>query len=31
MRDIGERYVTGYKPRNFCDAISEAPFTDTKE
>jgi hypothetical protein len=31
MRDIGERYVTGYKPRNFCDAISEAPFADTEE
>src|SRR5215475_10486575 len=31
MRDIAERYVTGYKPRNFCDAISETPFADTKE
>jgi len=31
MRDIGQRYVTGYQPRNFCDAISEAPFADTKE
>lgn len=30
MRDIGERYVTGYKPRNFCDAISEAPFAEIK-
>ena len=28
MRDIGERYVPGYRPRNFCDLISEKPFSD---
>jgi len=28
MRDIGERYVPGFHPRNFCDAISQAPFEE---
>ena len=28
MRDVGERYVPGYRPRNFCDAIVKAPFSD---
>ena len=28
MRDIGERYVSGYHARNFCDLIAAAPFSD---
>jgi hypothetical protein len=28
MRDIGERYVSGYQARNFCDVLVEAPFPD---
>ena len=28
MRDIGERYVEGYHPRNFCDLIAAAPFRE---
>lgn len=28
MRDIGERYVEGYHPRNFCDLIASAPFPE---
>jgi hypothetical protein len=26
MRDIGERYVPDFHPRNICDAIQKAPF-----
>lgn len=26
MRDIGERYVPNFHPRNICDAIQKAPF-----
>jgi hypothetical protein len=26
MRDIGERYVPGFHPRNFCDRLARAPF-----
>jgi hypothetical protein len=28
MRDIRERYVPEFHPRNFCDRITEAPFTE---
>lgn len=28
MRDIGERYVPDFHPRNICDAINEAPFDE---
>jgi hypothetical protein len=28
MRDIGERYVPGFRVRNVCDAIEEAPFSE---
>jgi hypothetical protein len=28
MRDIGERYVQGFHPRNFCDLVVEAPFSE---
>jgi len=28
MRDIRERYVPEFHPRNFCDRIAEAPFTE---
>ena len=28
MRDIGERYVPDFVPRNICDAINEAPFEE---
>ncbi|MBV9182528.1 MAG: HD domain-containing protein [Acidobacteria bacterium] len=28
MRDIGERYVSEYRPKNFCDAIETAPFRE---
>ena len=26
MRDIGERYVSDYHPRNFCDLMQKSPF-----
>jgi HD domain len=28
MRDIGERYVPSYHPRNFCDLVAQAPFDE---
>jgi hypothetical protein len=28
MRDIGDRYVPDFRPRNICDAINEAPFEE---
>jgi hypothetical protein len=28
MRDIAERYVADYHPRNFCDVIEKAPFQE---
>jgi len=28
MRDVAERYVPNYHPRNFCDFIDKAPFTE---
>jgi hypothetical protein len=28
MRDIGERCVPGFHPRNFCDAVAQAPFDE---
>jgi hypothetical protein len=28
MRDIGERYVADFHPRNICDAIEESPFSE---
>jgi hypothetical protein len=28
MRDIRERYVPEFQPRNFCDRVVEAPFTE---
>ena len=28
MRDIGERYVADFKPRNFCDLMDKAPFAE---
>jgi hypothetical protein len=28
VRDIGERYVPGFSPRNFCDLIAQAPFEE---
>jgi HD domain-containing protein len=28
MRDIRERYVPEFHPRNFCDRVVEAPFTE---
>lgn len=28
MRDVGERYVPGFKPRNFCDFVIQAPFEE---
>jgi hypothetical protein len=28
MRDIRERYVPDFHPRNFCDRIAEAPFAE---
>jgi hypothetical protein len=28
MRDIGERRVEGFHPRNFCDLIEQAPFAE---
>jgi hypothetical protein len=28
MRDIGERYVPDFRPRNFCDLVEQAPFSE---
>lgn len=28
MRDIGERYVRDFHPRNFCDLLVQAPFSE---
>jgi hypothetical protein len=28
VRDIGERYVSGFRPANICDAIEQAPFRE---
>ena len=28
MRDIGERHVENFHPRNFCDLIEQAPFSE---
>lgn len=28
MRDIGERYVPNFHPRNFCDLMEKAPFAE---
>jgi hypothetical protein len=28
MRDIGERYVPDFRPRNFCDLVAQAPFSE---
>jgi hypothetical protein len=28
MRDVGERYVPDFHPRNICDAITQAPFDE---
>jgi len=28
MRDVGERYVPEFHPRNFCDLVAQAPFED---
>lgn len=28
MCDIGERYVQDFHPRNFCDLLAQAPFSD---
>jgi hypothetical protein len=28
MRDVGERYVPNFHPRNFCDAVAKAPFSE---
>jgi len=28
MRDVGERYVPEFRPRNFCDAVVQAPFAE---
>jgi HD domain-containing protein len=28
MRDIGERYVSEFHPRNFCDLVLQAPFSE---
>ncbi len=28
MRDIGERFVHGFHPRNFCDSVEGAPFPE---
>lgn len=28
MRDVGERYVTNFHPRNFCDLVLQAPFLE---
>lgn len=28
MRDVGERYVPEFHPRNFCDLVAQAPFEE---
>jgi hypothetical protein len=28
MRDVGERYVPGFHPRNLCDSVAQAPFEE---
>jgi len=28
MRDVAERYVSGFRPRNFCDLLDQAPFEE---
>jgi len=28
MRDVRERYATDYHPKNFCDRIEGAPFSE---
>lgn len=28
MRDVGERYVSNFHPRNFCDLLAQAPFEE---
>ena len=28
MRDIGERHVASFRPRNICDGIEKSPFSD---
>jgi hypothetical protein len=28
MRDVGERFVPGFRPRNICDLIERAPFRE---
>jgi hypothetical protein len=28
MRDVGERYVEDFHPKNFCDLVLEAPFSE---
>jgi hypothetical protein len=28
MRDVGERFVPAFRPRNICDLIKQAPFRD---
>jgi hypothetical protein len=28
MRDVGERCVPGFHPRNFCDVVAQAPFEE---
>ena len=28
MRDVGERYVQEFHPRNFCDLVEHAPFSE---
>lgn len=28
MRDVGERYVPTFQPKNFCDLVFSAPFTE---
>ncbi len=28
MRDIGERFVPDFQPKNFCDLVNQAPFSE---
>jgi hypothetical protein len=28
MRDIGERYMREFHPKNFCDLVIRAPFSE---
>jgi HD domain len=28
MRDIGERYVAEFRPKNFCDLLTQAPYSE---